>query len=164
MEKESIWQKIIKIVITVLTAIATTFGVQACIWRYRKWVCISAHPLFCNDASSGIVSVGRRPAVVYVKRGWFLILPLSSCHPERSEGSVCIYKCVCRFFITSFLKMIRCVNWCIVSLYIIRYTESFYFNPSGIFFFKNMFFNIVWLSGVYNTLKNKNAFFLKKSL
>jgi hypothetical protein len=31
MEKESIWQKIIKIVITVLTAIATTFGVQACI-------------------------------------------------------------------------------------------------------------------------------------
>ena len=31
MEKESIWQKIIKIVITVLTAIATTFGVQTCI-------------------------------------------------------------------------------------------------------------------------------------
>ena len=31
MDKESIWQKIIKIVITVLTAIATTFGVQACI-------------------------------------------------------------------------------------------------------------------------------------
>lgn len=31
MEKESIWQKLIKIAITILTAIATTFGVQACI-------------------------------------------------------------------------------------------------------------------------------------
>jgi len=32
MEKEnnSIWSKILKIVITVLTAVATTFGIQAC--------------------------------------------------------------------------------------------------------------------------------------
>jgi len=32
MEKEnnSIWGKILKIVITVLTAVATTFGIQAC--------------------------------------------------------------------------------------------------------------------------------------
>ncbi len=30
-EKQGIWGKILRIVITVLTAIATTFGVQACI-------------------------------------------------------------------------------------------------------------------------------------
>ena len=30
-EKESVWSKILKVVITVLTAIATTFGLQACI-------------------------------------------------------------------------------------------------------------------------------------
>ena len=29
--KESVWSKILKVVITVLTAIATTFGLQACI-------------------------------------------------------------------------------------------------------------------------------------
>ena len=29
-EKESVWSKILKVVITVLTAIATTFGLQAC--------------------------------------------------------------------------------------------------------------------------------------
>ena len=29
-EKKGIWSKILKIVITVLTAIATTFGIQAC--------------------------------------------------------------------------------------------------------------------------------------
>ena len=29
--KNSLWSKILKIVITVLTAIATTFGLQACI-------------------------------------------------------------------------------------------------------------------------------------
>ena len=29
-ENNSIWSKILKIVITVLTAIATTFGLQAC--------------------------------------------------------------------------------------------------------------------------------------
>ena len=29
-EKKGIWGKILKIVITVLTAIATTFGIQAC--------------------------------------------------------------------------------------------------------------------------------------
>jgi len=28
--KEPIWSKILKVVITVLTAIATTFGIQAC--------------------------------------------------------------------------------------------------------------------------------------
>ena len=31
MENKSLWGKILKIVITVLTAIATTFGLQACI-------------------------------------------------------------------------------------------------------------------------------------
>ena len=31
MNKKEIWQKIFKVVITVLTAIATTFGLQACI-------------------------------------------------------------------------------------------------------------------------------------
>lgn len=31
MENKSIWGKILKIVITVLTAIVTTFGVQACV-------------------------------------------------------------------------------------------------------------------------------------
>ena len=30
MEKTNIWSKILKIVITVLTAVATTFGLQAC--------------------------------------------------------------------------------------------------------------------------------------
>ena len=30
-EKKSVWSKILKVVITVLTAIATTFGLQACI-------------------------------------------------------------------------------------------------------------------------------------
>ena len=30
MEKNNIWSKILKIVITVLTAVATTFGLQAC--------------------------------------------------------------------------------------------------------------------------------------
>ena len=30
MEKQSIWGKIINIVITVLTAIATTFGITSC--------------------------------------------------------------------------------------------------------------------------------------
>ena len=29
-EKKSVWSKILKVVITVLTAIATTFGLQAC--------------------------------------------------------------------------------------------------------------------------------------
>ena len=29
-ENKSIWGKILKVVITVLTAIATTFGIQAC--------------------------------------------------------------------------------------------------------------------------------------
>ena len=29
--KNSLWSKILKIVITVLTAVATTFGLQACI-------------------------------------------------------------------------------------------------------------------------------------
>ena len=42
---------------------------------------------------------------VYLNISTFLL-----CHPERSEGSVCIYKCVYRFFVTSFLKMTRCVN------------------------------------------------------
>jgi len=31
MEKKSIWSKIINIVITVLTAIATTFGMTSCL-------------------------------------------------------------------------------------------------------------------------------------
>jgi hypothetical protein len=31
MEKKSIWSKIINIVITVLTAIATTFGLSSCL-------------------------------------------------------------------------------------------------------------------------------------
>ena len=30
-ENKGVWGKILKVVITVLTAIATTFGVQACI-------------------------------------------------------------------------------------------------------------------------------------
>ena len=30
-ENKSVWGKILKVVITVLTAIATTFGLQACI-------------------------------------------------------------------------------------------------------------------------------------
>ena len=30
-ENKSVWSKILKVVITVLTAIATTFGLQACI-------------------------------------------------------------------------------------------------------------------------------------
>ena len=30
MENKSIWSKMLKIVITVLTAVATTFGLQAC--------------------------------------------------------------------------------------------------------------------------------------
>jgi len=30
MENKTLWGKILKIVITVLTAIATTFGIQAC--------------------------------------------------------------------------------------------------------------------------------------
>ena len=29
-ENKSVWGKILKVVITVLTAIATTFGIQAC--------------------------------------------------------------------------------------------------------------------------------------
>ena len=29
-EKKTVWSKILKVVITVLTAIATTFGLQAC--------------------------------------------------------------------------------------------------------------------------------------
>ena len=29
-EKKSVWSKILKVVITVITAIATTFGLQAC--------------------------------------------------------------------------------------------------------------------------------------
>ena len=31
MENKSIWGKILRIAITILTAIATTFGVQACV-------------------------------------------------------------------------------------------------------------------------------------
>ena len=30
-ENKSIWGKILKVVITILTAVATTFGLQACI-------------------------------------------------------------------------------------------------------------------------------------
>ena len=35
--QSSIWSKILKIVITVLTAVATTFGLQACNWMSDVW-------------------------------------------------------------------------------------------------------------------------------
>ena len=38
MENKNIWSKILHIVITVLTAIATTFGVTSCIGRYKNSV------------------------------------------------------------------------------------------------------------------------------
>ena len=45
-----------------------------------------------------------------LQKGNNILVDTSLCHPERSEGSVYIYKCVYRFFVTSFLKMTRCVN------------------------------------------------------
>ena len=36
MENKTLWSKILNIVITVLTAIATTFGVTSCMGVYKK--------------------------------------------------------------------------------------------------------------------------------
>ena len=35
-ENKSAWGKILKVIITVLTAVATTFGLQACMYSYEQ--------------------------------------------------------------------------------------------------------------------------------
>ena len=62
--KKTIWNKVLQILITVLTAIATTFGVQSCLWLWAV-----SYELWGLRAPTTLNLIKTKPDIIKISQG-----------------------------------------------------------------------------------------------